>query len=326
MRKNIVISIFFFCGIGLYAQVDTTKQVELNDIHIVEIDPTGNQPVKVERRDYTPLKSLVFNLGYGIPFISNDLLNSDIWNVKTGYAFQFGVDFKKQFTKEKIVNSRVVDAPVPLALGVGLGLSYYNKSADFESYSEQINNLTDVDGNRYNANLTYQNVKEQLSLLYLDIPLYLEIGKPSKTKVKAWGKIGLKGSVLLTNSFTGEGTYTSTGYYPDWNIILHNVPVLGFQTNAPCYENPEYNLNAFVLWSSVSAGITIPLSNPDKDILRDVILRLGIKWDYSLIPISKSTENTQFTGSTYWLDQSNILGDGSRMHYLGLEVGLIYSF
>jgi hypothetical protein len=325
MKKIIFLLLLSCAAITLHAQ--TGKRLELNNIYQVTIDTTGVDPVSVEKQDYVPINAFAFNLGSGLPFIHNDLPESDFWNVHTGYAFQADVDFRKQFTRKKNIDGYLTKVPSLFAFSAGVGVSYYNKSAGFDAFSEEIDGLTDIAGHPYNASLSYKNVKEQLSLLYLDIPLYLEIGKPSQTKFKAYGKIGVKASILLMDKFKGEGTYTSTGYYPEWDIVLDDVSYLGFANDAPCYDNPEYNLNTFVLWSSVSAGFTVPLSNSEKDILRNTILRFGIKWDYSLMAISKSAADSQFTGAKYKLNQSNLLGgDGSRMNYIGIEIGVITRF
>jgi hypothetical protein len=287
---------------------------------------TDSDPITVAKRDYTAVKSIVYNVGFGMPFISSDLLAGDHWNKNSGFAFQLGADFRKQFTTERILNDRVVNYPTSFAVGAGLGISSFSTSAEFENFSEQVTGLTDIDGHTFNADLSSRNVKEQLSLMYLDIPVYLEIGKPSKTKTKAWAKIGVKGSLLLSDNFKGEGQYTSKGFYPAWNVTLHDIPDLNYNTNKQCYENPEYKLNPFILWGNLSAGLSVPLSSPEKDVLRNTILKIGLKYDFTLTTISEGSANDLFPGSSYRINQSNMLGGkGAGLQYLGLEIGLIYS-
>jgi len=338
MKKVITTSISFLFCIAIYAQNDTTKQVELNDIHRVEIDLAGRNPLKVERREHVSIKSIVINAGYGWPSISNDfpIELKDNFDKNSGSAWQFSVHFRKQFMKEAAVNERVFDVPTAVAFGAGIGLSHFNKSIGFKSFEENLEE-TDKDVDNYTAHLIYSDVTEELGLTYLDIPLYLEFGKPSKTKFQPYARIGLKGSLLISKNASRGGSFSSTGHYTrvdgkTVDVILFDVSDLEFSNNGDLFYDkntaPELNLNSFVLWSTVAAGFNIPLSSPDKDILRNVILRIGVKWDYSLMPISNNIENESvFKKSQYWLKQSNILREGgNHLQFIGLEIGLIVGF
>ncbi|MCL2042438.1 MAG: hypothetical protein FWG84_10455 [Bacteroidales bacterium] len=283
-------------------------------------------PETLEKQNYIAINSVVATIGGGVlPFNGNDLMKSDIWNKPLGMGFQLSVDFRKQFAKEKVINDNVVDHPSMCAVGAGLGFSFYNKSANFDNFAENLPGLTDVDGYTYEARLSYSNINEKMSALYLEIPIYLEIGRPSLTKVSGFGKIGIKPALLLSGSFKGEGTYTWEGYYPEWYALLYDIDHLVFENDAGAYKNPEYKYNPFVLWANVSAGITIPLSSVDKDILRTTLLRIGLKYDFTVMKISKSTSDLMLPGAEYQTNQSNMLGGkGSSLHYAGLDVALIF--
>jgi hypothetical protein len=283
-------------------------------------------PETLKKQDYTPLNAIVCTVGGGIPLISNDLMKSDVWNTKLGFGTQVSVDFRKHFTKEKVVGDNVVDYPTIFAVGVGLGVSYYNKSAYFDDFSETLTGLTDIDGDKYDARLSYLNIKEKVSMLYLDIPLYVEFGKPSLTKLGVFGKIGLKPSLLVSKNFQGEGAYSLSGYYPEWDVLLHDVDHLGFYDDRPAYQTPEYEYKPFVLWANLSAGITIPLSSVDRDILRKTVLRVGVKYDFTVMNISAATSESAIPWSSYRINQSNMLGgNGSKMHYIGLDFALMFT-
>jgi len=283
-------------------------------------------PETLKKQDYTPLSAIVCTVGGGVPFISNDLMNADVWKKNTGFGAQVSVDFRKHFTKEKVVGDNVVDHPTIFAIGAGLGVSYYNKSAHFDDFSETLPGLTDIDGDAYDARLSYRNIKEKTSMLYLDIPVYVEFGRPSLTKVAVFGKIGLKPSLLVSKNFTGEGVYSLEGYYPEWDVWLHGIDRLGFYDNQPAYTEPEYKYKPFVLWATLSAGITIPLSSVEKDILRKTVLRIGVKYDFSLMNISDATSESVIPWSSYQINQSNMLGgNGSKIHYVGLDFALMFT-
>ena len=281
---------------------------------------------KPAKRDYPVLNAMVYSAGYGIPLVSNNLM-SDVWDQKMGYAAHFTVEYRKQFTEEKVIMNRTVEYPTLWAMGVGVGVSTFSKSADLNITSEQVNSLLDADGDPYNAHLDYQGINEKFSLTYIDVPLYVEIGRPSRSKFKGWAKLGVKGSFLINDSFEGKGTYTARGYYPRWDVLLHDIPELNFLTNQSAYSDSEYKMKSFVLWGTVSAGVSIPLSNYDAEIIRNVVLKLGVKYDFTITPVSDGSSESLFPGSKYRVNQSNYFGgSGSRLHYIGLEIGLIHSF
>jgi hypothetical protein len=245
MKKLIVLTV---CLSAIF--IATGQEVRRNNIFIV----TDSDPISVTVRDHVVWNSIVYNAGLGIPSINSGLPRQVFGNSPSGYSLQFGADYRKQIITKRIIDGRVARTPSLFAVGAGLGLSHFRHSADF--------------GTQTNGHITGQP-----SLWYLDVPVYLEIGKPSKTKVKAWGKAGVKGSLLLNDNFT--------------------------------YANDEAELNPFVLWGNVSSGVTIPLSSPERNMLRNTIVRLGVKYDFTLNSISKGSSN--------------------GIQNLGGEVGLIYS-
>jgi hypothetical protein len=299
-----------------------------NNLVTGTVDTTRTiQNINLKSRIRVPKQAIVFNLGYNIPWINNNLVRSDFWNKKMGTGIEFSVDFRQQFQKRKIENNEVVFLPTALGLSAGLGISHFRQAAVLEDFTESLANYTDADGDRCTVILDYKGVKEKAALTYLDIPVYLEIGKPSRVKVSGYCKLGFKASILIGKNSDGEGTYTSTGYYPkpQWDVTLFDIPHLGYYTDALCYNDPELKPSPFVLWGSVAGGVNFPFSSLEKNKLAKWIFRLSAKVDYSLTPVSKAMEESYFKGSTFRLNQSNMLGgDGSRIFSVGLSVGFIY--
>lgn len=315
----LIVSIFY--TLNSFSQVEGT-----NDIFKVKIDTTKKfRNLEIEKREIVPEKSLAFNVAYGVPFLKNDLTSSDFWERKTGTAMHLAVDFRKQLKKEKIVDDYEITVPTGFAIGVGLGVSYYNKKIYFDNFSENLLGIYDYDDTKFNAFMSYKNIEESANFTYLDIPLYIEYGKPYQTKLNGWVKLGIKTSLLIANKFSGTGTYTSTGYYPEWDVELHNIPNLGLYTDRQSYEDAEYKFSPFVIWGCLSGGINIPFTSFNENRLSKFILRVGGNLEYTLTSVSKKSAAPFFSGASYRINQSNLLGgDGSRMLALKLEIGLIY--
>jgi len=320
--------VMFF--VAIFATVASFAQVKVgNNLVKGVVDTTQEvQNISLKTRMKVPPKALAFNLGYGFPSINNALVKQDFWKKKIGSGVDFNLDFRMQFQKKAIEDEEVVNVPSLIAMGVGLGVSYFHQSARFDAFSETLTNYTDIDGDKCDVSLKYKNVKESVSLTYLDIPFYLEIGRPSRVKTSAYLKLGFKASFLVGKNSQGEGTFTSSGYYPEREVTLDDVDVLGYyKEDKPCYNiiggmfNP---FNPFVLWGSVSAGVNIPFSSLEKNKLAKLMLRISAKIDYSLTPVSRiGLEDVYFTGLSYSLNNINMLNK-SRIFSPGFSLSLIY--
>lgn len=298
-----------------------------NDVYRASIDTSKVfKNLKVEKREIVPQKTIVFNLSYGTPIFINSLLNNEFWNKRPGSVFQFNANFKYQLFEKTFVDEYEIEAPTNFGFGVGLGISNYNKSIYFDNYSENLNNILDIDNTYFNAILNYKNINESVNLSYFDIPLFIEYGKPNLTKSSIWIQTGIKASFLIAKNFTGKGDYSSKGYYPQWDTELYNIPYLGFYNNKTAYENAEFKFSPFVLWWTLSGGVNIPLTNFNENTLSNFILKIGAKAEYSLTRISKESSDPYFSGASFRTNQSNMLGgDGARIFSLKFEIGLIYS-
>jgi hypothetical protein len=318
IMKKVIFILAFVCPLAIFAQGEAGNTWETSDdtIRIV------NTPFK--SRIIVPENAIAFNLGYNIPMLNNEVMKYDFWKKEIGTGLDFSVDYRRQFQKYVIEDNEVVTMPTWLAMGAGLGISYIRESAWLENHSESFL-FKDKDDDNCTVKLDYTDVKESISLTYLDIPVYVEIGRPSRVKISGFAKIGVKASLLMSKKVKGEGTYTSTGFYPEWNVTLRNIPELGYYTHENCYQNPDYKASPFVLWGSVSGGVNFPFSSVEKNRIANWILRVSAKIDYSLTPISKPLPDTYFSDASFRLNQSNILGgNGSKILAAGITVGLIY--
>ena len=318
--KHLIFILVFFCSLTIYAQIEVG-----NNLVSGTVDTTRTiQNLSLKSRAKVSINSLVFNVGYQVPWLTNAPTKANFWNSKAGTDIDFSIDYRRQFQKKVIENDEVVSLSTCFAFGVGVGVSFIHKATGFDNFSETLTNYVDVDNDICNVMLNYKNVKESFSLTYLDIPLYLEIGKLGRIKPGGYFKLGVKASVLVGKSFATEGSYTAIGYYPKTDVTIHDVPILGYYTNAPCYDNPEQNIAPFVLWGIASAGINIPFSSFEKNRIAKWILRISANVDFSLTPISKELNDSYFKNAAFRLNQVNILSNNSRIFSAGVLIGVVY--
>jgi len=311
MKKQIFTVLFSLSATFLFAQANVNHNL-------------------LEDRFIVPQNAISFNLGYGIPTITNALTNQDFWDKRLGTGLSFGVDYRHHFFTSNIVSNIEVSQPTMFGVGIGLGINRLTQQAIMDyTHTEIIRNFVDRDGDICDVTLSYRGIRERVSLTYLDIPLFLEIGRPSQARLSGYFNAGLRASILISNTFSGEGTFTSTGFYSHINgnlanVTLYNIPGLNFFTDKNAYTDPEYDLSRFVLWGSLSGGINIPLGRAP---VSSWILRVGARVDYTLLPVSRAIPEPYFTGANFRINQSNMLGgNGSRIFMFGLDVRLIYCF
>ena len=316
VRKELVFILAFFWACTAFAQVEESE------------DAVVNNNASAKSRIRVPENAIEINLGYSIPILNNALLKNDFWDKKVGTDAYFSVNFRRQFMKKTIEDDDVVSIPTWFSVGAGVGISYFQQSVGFDNAKEILSKHKDMDGDICDMSFNFRDVKEEVSLTYLDIPIYVEIGRPDRMKVSAFFKVGVRASVKVSGKPTCEGTYTSTGYYPQWNVTLYDIQPLGYYPNNGCYSNTEndYSLSPFVLWGSFSGGVNIPLSDSKKNRIAKWMLRVSAQIDYSITPISKSLLNADDTGTKFRLFQSNMLGgeNGSKIFSAGLTLGIIY--
>ena len=316
--KHIVCIIVFLCTVTLYAQIEVG-----NNLVTGKVDTTRTiQNISLKSRVKVPVNAVVLNLGYHVPCLTK----TNFWNNKVGTAIDFSVDYRKQFQKKVIENDEIVSIPTCFAFGVGLGMSFIHKTSSFQNFSDTLNNnnYVDKDDDKCIVKIDYSKVNASFTFTYLDIPLYLEIGKPGRIKPSVSFKLGLKPAVLIGKRFNNEGTYTAKGYYEEWEVPIHDVDVLGYYTDKQWYNNPEQNVAPFVLWGFASAGVNIPFSSFEKNRIAKWILRLSAKVDYSLTPISRVVGEPYFKGEECRLNQLNMLSKGNRIFSAGFSIGVIY--
>ena len=165
----------------------------------------------------------------------------------------------------------------PFSIEAGLGLCTYKVSASSPA-CEITENIIDANGDNCQAIFNYSNRTESLSLLYLNIPIRAcFISQPIKNNVSVYAKVGITPSVKMSSSFTGTGAYDLKGYYPQWDVTLENIPELGFGSGMECYADVEPDLNSFIVWGNIAAGVYVPLGK------LPLMLNAGVGLDISFL-------------------------------------------
>ena len=172
----------------------------------------------------------------------------------------------------------------------------------------------DNDGDPFKAHYSFNDLEEKLGLTYLDIPVRLCVSQPLKDRVTVYAKAGLTPSFKIGSSFKGSGTYTLEGYYPQWDVTLNDVDVLGFGSDLECYDAFQPEVKPFVLWGNLAFGAYVPFKESP------VELNAGVKFDFPLTSFGAAA-NGDFIPGTH----AAVLSNGGKATIMSLELGVVYN-
>lgn len=260
----------------------------------VVVVQAGEQPEK------TPVVGL--ELGMGPAFMGNCV--DDSWAKDTRLGGRVAVYYGTPCLSESF----------PISIEAGLGMRRFAMAAHQDMAFEKID-CTDIDGDAYQASLSTNDLKEQLTLTYLDIPIRLCFGQPAKDRVTAYFKIGVTPSINLLSNFNSSGNYTLKGYYPQWDVTLEDIPELGFG-GGDYHENAVADISRFNLWGNAAFGVYVPFKGTH------LLLNAGVKADYSILSIGTVSVG-QYAGTP--LREAGLLDAGGRVFIPSVEVGLVYT-
>lgn len=281
-------------SIAIADQQDMQQKINEKDQRIAELSGLAKRAPKPA---VSPIIGLEGGFGQVIP---NGSINEN-WNEKDQISMQFDVFFR---------TPRLFKA-FPMAVEAGVGLHYFGLSAETKAHSLNIE-ATDYDGFTYNALYNYTDLKENLTLAYLNIPIQLYIGQTIRDQVTVYAKIGVTPSINLISDYEGTGTYSIKGYYPQWGALLEDMEELGFVSGQDYGEEAKPSINKFILWSNVAIGASMPFGRTPLQ------LNAGMKLDYSLMSIGKAEESDTMS------EGRGLLPNGGQVLVPNINLGLIY--
>ncbi len=201
-------------------------------------------------------RSLYFNAGGGSHPLKYDLQNGVKENFM-GYTVNLGYHY--YFSKN-------------WGFAAGLGLASFQSKATLNYQTS--NASVDTDNDSFEFRTQYTDWQEKQTILLLDIPLGLVYQKQMNEKFNFQFSIGPKVSFpLQSKNETSGGTIETTGYYPQYNVVLFGLPQHNFTTLTSFPKN-DTSLKP-VLSACSNLGVLINLNNR-------LDLYSGVYLDYGL--------------------------------------------
>ena len=204
----------------------------------------------------------------------------------------------------------------------GLEYSSFNPELFLGTYSNKFNTIdSDIPPEPYERRISGSDIHETQKITFMSLPLCLNIQIPLTKKFGIFIQAGANFSFPVSDEYSSRGTFSYSGYYPAYNVVLQNLPAYGFVNDAAVSFKGKLEIVSPVISGIGVAGFQCFIT--DK-----LQLALGANYSRSLTNISKSTSPETFQLSWDSNQISSMMG-GSRKtetENLGLRLSVRYYF
>lgn len=149
-----------------------------------------------------------------------------------------------------------------IGIGTGLEFSQYKQEVSLENSSSTFTNYeVDPTGSAFVYNVTTDNYKEEQKLHAIQIPLFLQYKTNINKGVDFNFRAGAKYFLPVNYKIKATADYVNgTGYYPDVNLIIDDLPEYGFGGQSNYSQSGEYDTKG-VIMSSFELGFTFDMGS-----------------------------------------------------------------
>lgn len=199
--------LFFFSLLVFSLKASSPANSDSLNIHIATEEPSEE---KAQGWYSTSLYA-----AFGMPKVNHSyapLVYDDTFTYGAGIIFNF-----------RFVNS--------FGAQLGAGLTSQKIKIRLNEYNDQYMTV-DSEGDSYQKIIRAQNVKEEQTWLWFNVPVALTYYQ-NLGKIELYGFGGIEMRHALTADYKQSGTFTHQGYYERWNILFDDLGELGFYTDRP---------------------------------------------------------------------------------------------
>jgi hypothetical protein len=202
----------------------------------------------------------------------------------------------------------------------GAGISSFRSGSSLDDYSNKIT-TSDSENESYERRITGSGINEDQNITFLNIPLLLNLRIPGRSIFGVYIDIGINCSVPLTQEYSSTGTFSFTGFYPSYNVLLENLPEYGYQSNVQVSTNGQLELKSYSIEGVASAGFQFLIANK-------LQLSLGATYARSISSISNYSSPDKFQLSTDVSAINSLIGGSINTfaESMGLRLSLRYFF
>jgi hypothetical protein len=235
---------------------------------------------------------------------NNDIAISNTLAHKSGMSFNLALEGGYFFSKN-------------VGVSIGAGMGSYSTDLTLDSCSIKFQD-TDSDLEDYEMRIKGKQITETQNLSFLSIPVCLIIKIPAGEKVWFHAKAGLSFDIPVVKKYDGNGTFSYSGYYSAYPVLLEGIPVY-FPSNVATSSSGTLAVKSFSQTLVASAGATYNVTGT-------IGLTLGVYFNRSLGNISTYTTGNDNLLTSEPNEMKTIMGSTSSagVQAIGISVGLRY--
>ena len=111
-----------------------------------------------------------------------------------------------------------------LGLGVGIRVANMGTKVTFTKLLAEQTGLTDPEGERYNLQTFHSDICEKHTIWFFEIPVSMQYRYMFTDKWGIGASLGLSAMIPVSARYnTISGKVSKAGYYPEWNVTLHDI-------------------------------------------------------------------------------------------------------
>lgn len=126
----------------------------------------------------------------------------------------------------------------------GIGLSPYVTKVSLDPYSNSLDTI-DSESESYERRISGRNIKETQKIYFLEIPVILNFQCPFSKSIGFYLQGGINMAIHVGNNYSSSGTFSYSGYYPAYNVVLSDIPYEGFKSNVKNDVSGELKVKTF---------------------------------------------------------------------------------
>ena len=150
------------------------------------------------------------------------------------------------------LNFRIVDW---LEVSTGVGISLFSFEAVVENYNATMPAI-DNEGDEYEKQIYASDVIEEQKFVWLNIPMAVRYVF-NFGRWDIYGGAGAEYRMALKSSYEQEGVFSHHGYYEQYDLLIDDLPDLGFYNERSMYKDDDLEMDDMLL-PFVEAGVVFP--------------------------------------------------------------------
>ncbi len=202
--------------------------------------------------NYNPEKNKYFYIGGNVIIQKTKVINSGSESItpitinaaeSPGGLLEAGCQFSKWFG---------------LSTGIGYSMLLTNLSLDSYSYSYD---TLDSEKQTYNRIIDGNTIEETQRISFLNIPLLFNFQVPVKSKFGLYLQSGMNFSIPVKKTYLSNGTFSYTGFYPAYNVLITDIPYEDIKSNVNVDKEGQLKIKKMCPELVTSAGIWFMVRN-----------------------------------------------------------------